>query len=219
MSPPESAAGYAETTRVLIVEDQGMFRSFLEDWVPAQDGFTLVGAFATAEEALRNIETLSPHVALLDFQLPGMDGIALAQALRQVRPHLRALMLSSLTDALALTRIRESGVEGYLEKDAPLVELAEALRTVASGRPYFSRKFTEVLAQESARTEALGKILSRREQQVLTQVLAGRTSKEIGEAIGLSPRTVEFHRANLMAKLGASNLAELLAHARQRGLA
>ena len=62
MSPPESAAGYAETTRVLIVEDQGMFRSFLEDWVPAQDGFTLVGAFATAEEALRNIETLSPHV-------------------------------------------------------------------------------------------------------------------------------------------------------------
>jgi DNA-binding NarL/FixJ family response regulator len=90
---------------------------------------------------------------------------------------------------------------------------------VAGGRPYFSRKFNEILAQESAKSEALGKILSRREQQVLTQVLAGRTSREIGEAIGLSPRTVEFHRANLMAKLGATNLAELLAHARQRGLA
>lgn len=219
MSRPESTAGFSETTRVLVVEDQGMFRSFLEDWTRAQAGFTLVGAFGSGEEALRHIETLSPHVALLDFQLPGMDGIALAQALRQVRPHLRTLMLSSLTDALALTRIRESGVEGYVEKDAPLAELAEALRTVASGRSYFSRKFTEILAREGARTEAVGKILSRREQQVLTQVLAGRTSKEIGESIGLSPRTVEFHRANLMAKLGASNLAELLAHARQRGLA
>jgi DNA-binding NarL/FixJ family response regulator len=212
-------ANSAETTRVLVVEDQGMFRSFLEDWVPAQKGFVLVGAFGSAEEALRHIETLSPHVALLDLQLPNMDGLALARALRQVRPHLRALMLSTLIDPLALTRVRESGVEGYLEKDAPLSELAEALRTVASGRPYFSRKFVETLAQESSHAEALGKILSRREQQVLTQVLAGNTSKEIGETIGLSSRTVEFHRANLMAKLGAANMAELLAQARRRGLA
>jgi len=203
----------------MVVEDQGMFRSFLEDWLPEQKGFVLVGAFATGEEALRRIESLSPHVALIDLQLPGMDGIALAQSLRQVRPHLRALMLTTLTDPLALTRIRESGVEGYLEKDAPLAELAEALRTIAGGRSYFSRKFIETLAQESARAEALGKILSRREQQVLTQVLAGRTSKEIGESIGLSPRTVEFHRSNLMSKLGATNLAELLGQARRRGLA
>ncbi|EDY18991.1 two component transcriptional regulator, LuxR family [Chthoniobacter flavus Ellin428] len=219
MSRPHASTGSVETTRVLVVEDQGMFRSFLEEWVPSQSDFVLVGAFTSAEEALRRIETLSPHVALLDLQLPGMDGIALAQALRQVRPHLRTLLLSSLSDPLTLTRIRESGVEGYLEKDAPLAELAEALRTVVRGRSYFSRKFTETLAQESAKSEALGKILSRREQQVLTQVLTGRTSKEIGESIGLSPRTVEFHRSNLMAKLGASNLAELLVHARQRGLA
>ncbi len=219
MSRIADLTGPAETTRVLVVEDQGMFRSFLEEWVPSQADFLLVGAFSSAEDALRHIETLSPHVALLDLQLPGMDGIALAQALRQVRPHLRTLMLSSLTDPLTLTRIRESGVEGYLEKDAPLAELAEALRTVASGRSYFSQKFVETLAQESVKSEALGKILSRREQQVLTQVLAGCTSKEIGESIGLSPRTVEFHRANLMAKLGASNLAELLVRARQRGLA
>lgn len=219
MSRSAVAADSADATRVLVVEDQGMFRSFLADWVPAQEGFVLVGAFGSAEDALRQIENLSPHVALLDLQLPGMDGIALAQALRQVRPHLRTLMLSTLADPLTLTRIRESGVEGYLEKDAPLAELAEALRTVARGRPYFSRKFTEILAQESAKSEALGKILSRREQQVLTQVLTGRTSREIGESIGLSPRTVEFHRANLMAKLGAANLAELLVQARRRGLA
>ena len=218
MSSQKPASDFAETTRVLVVEDQTMFRSFLEDWIPAQPGFVLVGAFRSAEEALRQIETLSPHVALLDLQLPGMDGIALAQALRQVRPHLRTLLLSSLTDPLALTRIRESGVEGYLEKDADLVELAAALRAVAGGQPYFSKRFTETLAREAAKSEALGKILSRREQQVLTLVLAGRTSREIADSIGLSPRTVEFHRANLMAKLGATNIAELLTGARQRGL-
>jgi DNA-binding NarL/FixJ family response regulator len=219
MIPTDPSLSPVATTRVLVVEDQGMFRSFLSDWIPTQPGFELVGSFDSAEEALRRIEALSPHVALVDLQLPGLDGIALAQAFRQIRPHLRTLILTSLSDPLAVTRIRESGVEGYLEKDAPLAELAEALRTVAAGRPYFSQRFAETLAREGAKSEALGKILSRREQQVLALVLAGRTNREIAESIELSPRTVEFHRANLMAKLGASSVVELLAHARQRGLA
>ena len=210
---------HTDVTRVLVVEDQGMFRAFLEAWVASQPGFVLVGAVYSAEEALRQIETLSPDVALVDLQLPGMDGLALARALRQIRPHLRTLLLTSLIDPLAVTRVRESGVEGYLEKDAHPEELALALRTVAAGKPYFSKRFGDTLAREGAKTEALGKILSRREQQVLTLVLAGRTNREIAESIGLSPRTVEFHRANLMGKLGATSVTELLACARQRGFA
>jgi DNA-binding NarL/FixJ family response regulator len=219
MNPSVPLTIPAEVTRVLVVEDQGMFRAFLEQWVPAQDGFAVVGSAASGEEALRQVEALSPHVALVDLQLPGMDGIALAAALRQIRPHLRTLLLTSMVDPLAVTRVHESGVEGYLEKDAHPSELAQALRTVASGRLYFSKRFAETLAHERARSEAIGKILSRREQQVLTLVLAGRTNREVAEAIELSVRTVEFHRANLLAKLGATNVAELLASARQRGLA
>ena len=204
-------------TRIMVVEDQGMFRAFLQQWIPQQEGFVLAGAFATAEEALRQVESEAPHVALVDLQLPGMDGIARAQALRQLRPHLRTLLLTSMVDPLALTRVREGGVEGYLEKDAQPAELVLALRAVASGRSYFSKRFDETLAREGAKSEAVGKILSRREQQVLSLVLAGRTNREIAESIGLSPRTVEFHRANVMAKLGAANVSELLACARQRG--
>lgn len=126
-------------------------------------------------------------------------------------------MLSTLTDPLALTRVRESGVEGYVEKDAPPALLAEALEAVASGERFFSSRFSEVLARESAKATGLGKILSRREQEVLGHVLAGRSSREIGELIGLSPRTVEFHRANLMAKLGASTPIEVPTRARALG--
>lgn len=204
--------------RTLIVEDQGMFRAFLEQWLAGQRRFLQVGAARSGEDALALVATEEPDVVLLDLQLPGMDGLDFIRAARQIRPHLRALVLSSLVDPLALTRVRESGVEGYLEKDASPAQLAEALESVARGEPYYSTRFRENLARESVRPEAIGKILSRREQEVLTYILQGRTSREISDLISLSPRTVEFHRANTMSKLGANNLAELIAHARQRGL-
>lgn len=206
-------------TRVLVVEDQGMFRAFLEDWLAGQSGFALAGSAPSGEDALPLVETASPDIVLVDLQLPGMDGLHFVSAARQVRPQLRALVLSSLVGPLSLTRVRESGVEGYLEKDAPPAELEDALRAIAAGRSFFSPRFRAALAEAQAGPLAVGKILSRREQEVLGHVLAGGTSRDIGERIGLSPRTVEFHRANVMSKLGASNLAELLAAARQSGLA
>lgn len=208
----------AEVCRVFAVEDQGLFRAFLERWLAGQPGFALAGTARTAEEALALLDTAQPDVLLVDLQLPGMDGVGFVRAARQVRPQLRSLVLSSLMDPLALTRVRESGVEGYLEKDASPAELAEALRAVAEGREYFSARFREALAAEQARATAVGKILSRREQQVLSHVLAGKTNREIGDALGLSPRTVEFHRANVMEKLGAANTVELLTAARRQGL-
>lgn len=205
--------------RTLIVEDQGMFRAFLEQWLAGQPGFSLVGAARSGEDALLLVASERPDIVLLDLQLPGMDGLDFIRAARQIRPHLRALILSSLVDPLALTRVREGGVEGYLEKDSSPELLASALATVARGEPFYSSRFRENLAREGARAEAIGKILSRREQEVLTHVLQGRTSREISDLIGLSSRTIEFHRSNIMSKLGASNIAELLANARQRGLA
>lgn len=204
-------------TRILVVEDQGMFRDFLASWVIAQAGFILVGTSRSAEDALLCVADLRPDIALVDFQLPRMDGLALVSAFRQIRPQLRTLLLTSLTDPLTMTRVRESGVEGYLEKDAPMEELALALRMIAAGESYFSRRFHNTLASEAGHTEAVGKILSRREQQVLSLVLAGRTSRDIADYLELSPRTVEFHRANLMAKLGAASINELHTRAHQRG--
>lgn len=203
--------------RVMIVEDQGMIRAFLERWLAAAPRFIPAGSARSGEEALLLMEQERPDVVMVDLQLPGMDGLEFVRAARQVRPQLRALVVSSLVDPLALTRVREAGVEGYTEKDASPELLAEALHAVADGRQYYSPQFEETLAREAAKTEGVGKILSKREQQVLELVLAKKSNREIAEAMGLSVRTVEFHRANLMAKLGASNLDELTVAARLRG--
>ncbi len=203
--------------RVMIVEDQGLVRAFFERWLGSLPRFTPVGAARSGEEALALLERARPDVVMVDLQLPGMDGLEFVSAARQVRPQLRALVVSSLIDPLALTRVRESGAEGYVEKDATPELLAEALNAVADGRRYFSRKFEETLGREAAKAEAVGKILSRREQQVLELVLGRKSNRDVADVMGLSVRTVEFHRANLMAKLGATNLDELVAAAQMRG--
>lgn len=204
-------------TRTLLVEDQGIFRTFMERWLATHPRFELVGAAGSGEEALELLVARRPELLVVDLQLPGMDGLDFARAARQARPQARALVFSSLMDPLALTRVRESGVEGYLEKDTQPEHLEEAMLAVASGRPFFSARFIETLKSEAAKAEGLGKILSRREQEVLTQVIAGKTSREIADFYTIGLRTVEFHRANLMAKLGVANTAELVALARSRG--
>jgi DNA-binding NarL/FixJ family response regulator len=214
-----TADANAPRVRTLIVEDQRMFRSFLVDWFASFPRFEVVGAAASAEEGLQLARERAPSLVLVDMQLPGMDGLEFVRAVRQSRPEISSLILTSLTNPLAVTRIRESGVEGYLEKDAEPAELAEAVEAVADGRAYFSRRFRDTLVREAAKPLAAGKILSRREQEVLTHVLGRKTNREIAEMMGLSARTVEFHRANVMAKLGATNLAELTASALRHGWA
>lgn len=209
--------GFGQGVRVMIVEDQGMVRAFFERWLAGLPRFVLAGSARSGEEALLHVERERPDILLVDLQLPGMDGLELVRAARQVRPQLRALVVSSLVDPLALTRVREAGVEGFTEKDASPELLVEALNAVADGALYYSPKFHETLAREGGKAEAVGKILSRREQQVLGFVLAKKSNREIADVMGLSVRTVEFHRANLMGKLDATNLAELTAHARLRG--
>jgi DNA-binding NarL/FixJ family response regulator len=211
--------GFGESVRVMIVEDQGMMRAFFERWLAGLARFTLAGSVHSGEKALPLLERERPDIVLVDLQLPGMDGLEFVRAARQVRPQLRALVVSTLADPVTLTRVREAGVEGYAEKDASPELLAEALHGVADGHQYFSPRFQDTLARERANAEAVGKILSRREQQVLGLVLSGKSNRDIAEAMGVGVRTVEFHRANLMRKLDATNLAELTASVRRRGWA
>ncbi|QUE49664.1 response regulator transcription factor [Luteolibacter ambystomatis] len=203
--------------RVMILEDQGMIRTFFERWLATLPAYILVASVRSGEEALALVESARADVVLVDYQLPGMDGLEFVRAARQIRPQLRALVVSSLVDVLVLARIREAAVEGYVEKDATPEQLAEALDAVANGQSYFSSAFRETLKQEGAKAESVGKILSRREQQVLRLLLERNSNREIADKMGLSARTIEFHRANLMTKLDAKNYTELVTAAALRG--
>lgn len=217
LTPAPAPNAATARVRVMIVEDEGLMREFFERWVRELPRYEFAGAARSGEQALQQIDALRPDVLLVDFQLPGMDGLEFVQAARQVRPQLRAMLVTTMTDALTITRVRESGVEGYVEKNETTQNLAAALDAVADGRGYFSERFRETLARERAKPEGLGKILTRREQQVLGHVLAGRANREIADLLGLSVRTVECHRLNLMTKLEAANLEELKTQAQLRG--
>ncbi len=214
---PQSTTAASHRVRVLILEDMAMLRRLLVKWLEGLPRYQLACAVGSGEEGLACILETKPDVLIVDLQLPGIDGLEFVRAARQLRPHMRALILSSLVDPLALTRVRESGVEGYVEKHAEPEVLAEALAAVTDGRRFYSARFNETLAREGAKAEAVGKVLSRREQDVLARVLAGQTSKEIGALIGLTQRTVDFHRKNIMTKLGVNNVAELAARAQRMG--
>jgi len=214
MTPTEETS---PRVRLLIIEDQGMVRAFFERLLTEGSDFGISGSARSGEQALSLLESVKPDVALVDLQLPGMDGLEFVRLARQVRPQLRALIVSSRMDPLTLTRVRESGVEGYLEKDGSPEELILALETVARGGQYHSERFRETLAREGAKAQSVGKILSKREQQVLGLVLESKSNREIAETMGLSVRTVEFHRLNLMTKLEATNLNELIASVKLRG--
>lgn len=213
----QPVAAASRRVRVLIVEDMAMFRRLLVKWLGGQSRYELAGEAESGEAGLALILETKPDVLLVDLQLPGIDGLEFIRAARQLRPQMRALVLSSLVDPLALTRVRESGAEGYIEKFAEPEALEKALAAVADGRRCYSARFSETLAREGAKAESVGKILSRREQDVLTRVLAGHTSREIGAMIGLTQRTVDFHRKNIMTKLGAANVAELAVLAQRMG--
>lgn len=201
---------------VFIVEDQGMFRSFLESWINGQAEYTVVGAAGSGEEALLLLEISRPELLVVDLHLPNMDGLRFVRLAKQRLPGVRALIVSALRDVLTLTRVKEGGVEGYLEKDAEPSDLHAAFKVVCEGGRYFSDRFTRVLREDKGRE--IGRFLSRREQQVVELVIAGKTNRDIADILGVSSRTVEFHRANAMAKLGVKNLGELSRTVRQWGM-
>jgi DNA-binding NarL/FixJ family response regulator len=201
---------------VFIVEDQGMFRSFLEFWINGQSEYTVVGTAGSGEDALELLEISRPGLLVVDLHLPQMDGLQFVQLAKQRLPGVRALIVSALMDAFTLIRVKEGGVEGYIEKDAEPSDLSAAFKRVSEGGRYFSDRFTQVLREDKGRE--IGRFLSRREQQVVEHVLAGKTNRDVALILGVSSRTVEFHRANAMAKLGAKNLGELSRTVRQWGL-
>ena len=204
--------------RIAVIEDELMVSGVLDAWIARYRDLELVGCAADGEAGWELCQAKQPDVALVDIQLPKVDGFTLIQRLAEKFPATRLLLMSGLNDACTIWRVIQSDAHGYVNKTQPPEQLIEAIRAVAGGSTFFGPTFTRVKQEWLSQPEAFQKILSEREQQVLRGVAAGREDDQIGAELRISPATVEVHRKRIRQKLGVHNDRGLLAYAHRWGL-
>ncbi|MEN3749088.1 response regulator transcription factor [Sphingomonas sp. HF-S3] len=197
--------------RVVIAEDQGMVLGALASLLGLEPDIEVVGRAPDGPAALDLVASLRPDVLLSDIEMPGMTGIEVAARLGEARSATRVLIVTTFGRAGYLRRAIDAGVRGYLLKDSPAERLADAIRQVAAG----GRLIDPDLAATAA--FAPPDPLTDRERAVLRLAQDGRSNKEIGRALDLSPGTVRNYLSEAAAKLGASNRIEASRIARDNG--
>lgn len=203
--------------RVLVVDDHPIVREGLVAVLEDAPDLEVVGAVGSAEDALGLAARVKPDVILLDLELPGMDGTAAIPRLAVTAPGARVIAFTAYDTEERVLSTLEAGAKGYLLKGAPADEIVRAIRAVHRGEaPLATRIAARVVAAAGSRRR--GGTLSMREREVLRLVAAGRSSKQIARSLSITERTVKFHIASILNKLGAENRAQAVALAAQRGL-
>ncbi len=214
--------------RVMLVDDHEVVRAGLRAFLEGQSGIEVVAEAASGAEALRLAGTVCPDVILMDITMPDMDGIQATRRLQEMGAPCPVLALTVHEDKQYFFEMLAAGASGYLSKRAAPDELVNAIQAVAAGHVYlqpslarwlledYRRLSTTMPAQETP--PASLDTLTRRERQVLELVAEGLTNPQIGERLGISPKTVARHRERIMAKLNLHSRTELVKFAIRAGL-
>ncbi|GCL65911.1 response regulator [Pseudaquabacterium pictum] len=201
--------------RVLVADDQVLVRAGVAALLAQMPGFRCVGSAENGAQCLAACAALAPDILLLDLQMPDADGLAVARALRPQHPALRVVILTSHASAAHARQALAEGVAGFVSKDFVLDELAQALRCVAAGRPYISPDVAMAAVQAPA---VPADPLTSRQREVLRGLARGLGNKQIARDLGLSVKTVEFHRSALIQRLDLHDVASLTRYAVSQGL-
>jgi DNA-binding NarL/FixJ family response regulator len=195
-----------EEIRILIADDHPLMRKGLRLSVEEDPGLKVVGEAADGEAALLSIKKLHPHIALLDIEMPKLDGLGVARELVKSGLKTEVIFLTLHSNQDLFRSAMELGCKGYILKDSAVQEVVAGIHAVASGRPYISSAITADLLQSQNRPEAkssnaLMSLLTPTELRIMQLIARGKTSKEIGTELSIHYRTVENHRTNMCRKL------------------
>jgi DNA-binding NarL/FixJ family response regulator len=210
--------------RVLLAEDHHLVRQGLRALLERETGLEVVGEAADGLEALRLIQDLQPDVVVLDITMPGLNGLEVLRRVRQRLPEIRVLMLSVHEGEEYVQRALQAGASGYLLKRSLSAELLLAIRAAQRGEVFLSpaisqtvvTRFLQGVTPEESKTSY--DRLTPREREVFQLIAEGHTNQAIAHRLGISVRTVETHRANLMNKLDIHDVAGLTRLAVHTGL-
>ena len=197
--------------RVVLAEDQAMVLGALAALLELEPDIQVIARAANGRDALRSVEQMNPDVLVTDIEMPEMTGLEVASALKTSRPAVRTVILTTFARPGYLRRALDSGARGYLLKDRPAAELADAVRRVHRGL----RVVDPGLATEAWSAEA--DPLTDRERQILQRAGEGRTSSEISSELRLSEGTVRNYLSEAISKLGAANRVDAARIARAKG--
>jgi len=207
--------------RVIVADDHHLVRQGIRVLLEQAEDIEVVGEAENGQQAIEWVKQLSPDVLVMDIAMPGMDGLQAAEHIRTLGVATRTVILSMYSDRTLVRRALRSGARGYLLKRSVTAELLLAVRAAARGEVYLSPEISATVVADLLDADAESEPqeqLTPRELLVLQLIAEGSTNKAVAQAMQISVKTVEKHRANLMAKLHVNDLAGLVRVAIEKGL-
>ncbi len=210
-------------TRIILADDHAMFRHGLSELLQSKDNLEIVGQAHDGHSTLELARELSPDIVIMDIGMPDLNGIDATREIVNDLPNTQVIALSMHSGSTFVIEMLRAGAKGYLLKDCAFEELITAIEVVTSGKRYLSPSISDVVvdtcvANPESSQSSVFSMLSPREREVLQLMTEGKTTKQIGLALHISPKTVEGHRLRLMEKLQIDNIAQLTKYAIQEGL-
>jgi two-component system, NarL family, nitrate/nitrite response regulator NarL len=202
--------------QIVLADDHDLVRSGIKALLSTVDGVHVIAEARNGLELLQILESVKPDVVMTDISMPGMDGITAISEIHNRFPAVKVIVLSMYDTVDFVKRAVANGACGYLMKDAPPFELEQALRSVMATGSYFSAAVAQRLLQPSEPT--VDDELTTRQVEILTLIAQGKSAKEIAFELGLSPKTVDVHRARIMERLRLNDIASLTRYAVRKGL-
>lgn len=208
--------------KVLLADDHQIVREGLRTMFRGNAEFDVVGEAPDGRSAVQLAGELAPQVVVMDVTMPDLNGVEATRQVRAANPEVRVVALSMHPERQFVSEMLAAGASGYLLKDCPFDELAAAIRTAVAGEVYLSPKVAALVVKGYVggmpKAQPFCGNLSPREREVLQLVAEGKNTKEIALSLHISPKTVETHRRQVMAKLKVYSVAELTQYAIREGL-
>lgn len=202
--------------KIIIADDHQVVRAGIRRLLSIEKTIQIIDEASNGEEAVQLVKYYKPDVALLDIFMPKLTGIEAVKKIKMENPEVFVIMLTAYEDSEHLEKALRAGADGYLSKEVGFKDLIEAIKKVTDGERVFSQSILKILNNKykPGREEDQNSIsITKREQEILNLVAAGKKNSEISEILNISVRTVESHRYNLMHKLDIKNTAELIRYA------
>ncbi len=209
--------------KILIADDHGILREAIASLLNNEFGMEVIGEAQNGRTAVQLAKELHPDVIIMDIAMPGLNGIEATRQIVREMPNIKVIALSVYADRRSVREMLKAGASGYVPKQCAFKELVTAIQNVVSNQTYLSSRISGIVVEEyvhrlEKNDNSAYSILTPREREVLQLIAEGKSTKAIAKELFVSNKTIEWHRRQLMNKLGAQSVAELVKYAIREGL-